>query len=120
MSACANTWQMSCVRLTDSVGGRFYGDPMSLASAPTAAELPTPVIGTLSPSRASDFKTCPLLYRFRSIDRLPEAPSRSATRGTVVHAVLEELFGLPSAERTIERARAMRVLAVESRTRSAG
>jgi len=40
--------------------------------------LPAPGIGSLSPSRASDFKTCPLLYRFRSIDRLPEPPSPAA------------------------------------------
>ncbi|WP_199815751.1 PD-(D/E)XK nuclease family protein, partial [Streptomyces scabiei] len=32
---------------------------------------------------------CPLLYRFRVIDRLPEKPSEAATRGTLVHAVLE-------------------------------
>jgi putative RecB family exonuclease len=62
---------------------------------------------TLSPSRAADFMTCPLLYRFRTIDRLPEQPSPEATRGTVVHAVLERLFELPAAERTVERARAM-------------
>jgi putative RecB family exonuclease len=66
--------------------------------------LPEPVIGSLSPSRAADFKTCPLLYRFRTIDRLPEAPSMAATRGTVVHAVLEELFALPAAARTLEQA----------------
>lgn len=71
------------------------------------AELPVAVIGSLSPSRAADFKTCPLLYRFRSIDRLPEAPSRAATRGTVVHAVLEALFDLPAAERTLSTARSM-------------
>jgi putative RecB family exonuclease len=65
---------------------------------------PEAVVGTLSPSRASDFKTCPLLYRFRTIDRLPEAPSRGAARGTVVHAVLERLFDLPPAERTLEAA----------------
>jgi putative RecB family exonuclease len=65
------------------------------------------VVGSLSPSRAADFKTCPLLYRFRCIDRLPEAPSRVATRGTLVHAVLEELFDLPAAERTLATARAM-------------
>jgi putative RecB family exonuclease len=59
------------------------------------------IIGSLSPSRASDFKTCPLLYRFRSIDRLPETPTRAATRGTVVHSVLERLFDLPAAERTL-------------------
>jgi putative RecB family exonuclease len=68
-------------------------------------ELPAPVLGSLSPSRAADFKTCPLLYRFRSIDRLPQTPSRVATRGTVVHAVLEELFDLPAAGRTLAAAR---------------
>ncbi|PZS15141.1 MAG: recombinase RecB [Pseudonocardiales bacterium] len=68
-------------------------------------DLPAPVLGSLSPSRAADFKTCPLLYRFRSIDRLPEAPSKVATRGTVVHAVLEELFDLPAAARTLAAAR---------------
>lgn len=62
------------------------------------------VIGTLSPSRASDFKTCPLLYRFRTIDRLPEAPSRAAVRGTVVHSVLERLFDLPAGQRTLDAA----------------
>jgi putative RecB family exonuclease len=67
-------------------------------------ELPPAVIGSLSPSRASDFKTCPLLYRFRSIDRLPQRPTREATRGTVVHAVLEHLVDLPAERRTIESA----------------
>ncbi len=62
-------------------------------------------VGSLSPSRAADFKTCPLLYRLRSIDRLPQAPSRIATRGTVVHSVLERLFDLPAAERTVAAAR---------------
>lgn len=61
-------------------------------------------LATLSPSRGSDFKSCPLKYRLRVIDRLPEPPSRDATRGTVVHAVLEALYDLPAAERTIERA----------------
>ena len=71
--------------------------------APVA--LPPPVLGSLSPSRAADFKNCPLLYRFRCVDRLPEAPSRAATRGTMVHAVLEALFDLPAAERTLDAAR---------------
>jgi putative RecB family exonuclease len=70
-------------------------------------ELPVAILGSLSPSRAADFKTCPLLYRFRTIDHLPEAPSRAATRGTVVHAVLERLFDLPSAERTVTAAKAL-------------
>jgi putative RecB family exonuclease len=70
-------------------------------------QLPEAVLGSLSPSRAADFKTCPLLYRFRTIDRLPETPSKAAARGTVVHAVLEEIFELPAAQRTLEAARAL-------------
>ena len=65
------------------------------------------VVGALSPSRAGDFVTCPLLYRFRTVDRLPEPPSADATRGTLVHKVLEDLFDLPAAERTPQRAAAM-------------
>lgn len=59
---------------------------------------------SLSPSRAADFKTCPLLYRLRSIDRLPETPTADQARGTLVHAVLERLFDLPAAERTPQAA----------------
>ena len=62
---------------------------------------------SLSPSRAADFKTCPLLYRFRTIDRLPEKRSPAAVRGTLVHAVLERLYDLPQGERTVEAARAL-------------
>jgi putative RecB family exonuclease len=69
--------------------------------------LPPAVIGSLSPSRAADFKSCPLLYRFRTIDRIPEAPSRAAVRGTVVHGVLERLFDLPRPERTLSAARGL-------------
>ncbi len=58
----------------------------------------------LSPSRAADFQQCPLLYRFRVIDRIPEAPSPAAVRGTVVHAVLERLFDLPAERRSVEAA----------------
>src|SRR3954452_15697195 len=60
---------------------------------------------SLSPSRAADFKTCPLLYRFRTIDRLPERRSLAAVRGTLVHAVLERLYDLPARQRTVEAAR---------------
>jgi putative RecB family exonuclease len=47
---------------------------------------------------------CPLLYRFRVVDRLPEPPSSAAARGTLVHAVLERLFDAPLGERTPEAA----------------
>jgi putative RecB family exonuclease len=55
---------------------------------------------SLSPTRAGDFKTCPLLYRLRSIDRIPEPASPDQVRGTLVHAVLENLFDLDAAART--------------------
>ena len=85
---------------------------MGVQQQSPATPLSTPidgvgVLGALSPSRASDFLTCPLLYRFRTIDRLPEPYSPDAVRGTVIHKVLEELFDLPAASRTRERADAM-------------
>lgn len=66
--------------------------------------LPRPA---LSPSRAADFKQCPLLYRFRAIDRLPEAPSTAQLRGSVVHAALERLYGLPALQRGPDTARTL-------------
>ncbi len=59
----------------------------------------------ISPSRAGDFSQCPLLYRLRSIDKIPEPPQRATSLGTLVHAVLEQLFDLPAAERTPASAR---------------
>ncbi len=48
--------------------------------------------------------TCPLLYRFRVVDKLPSPPTPATARGTLVHAVLERLFDLPHDERTLESA----------------
>jgi putative RecB family exonuclease len=78
---------------------------MTQPAEPAEADQPAePSLPSLSPSRAADFKTCPLLFRFRTIDRLPEQPSPDQARGTLVHAVLERLFDLPAAERTPQRA----------------
>ena len=66
-----------------------------------------PVVGALSPSRARDYLTCALLYRFRTIDRLPERPGLAAFRGTLVHEVLDRLYDLPADERTAEVAGAI-------------
>ena len=103
---------------SDSVSALDYGRcmtvPVALVDTDQHAtdesvpeETATVVVGTLSPSRASDFMVCPLLYRFRVLDRLPERPSAVATRGTMVHAVLERLFDLPPSERTLDQAAAM-------------
>ena len=58
----------------------------------------------LSPSRVNDFSNCPLLYKYRIIDQLPESPSLDAERGTLVHTVLHDLFESPAPLRTIKTA----------------
>ena len=58
---------------------------------------------TLSPSRASDFKLCPQLFKFRSIDKLPEPTTVHQARGTTAHLALQNLYDLAPAERTPEK-----------------
>lgn len=92
---------------------------MGVQEESPAVRLGTPVdgvevLGALSPSRAGDFLSCPLLYRFRTVDRLPEPFSPDAVRGTVVHKVLEDLFDLPAADRTPDRAGEMLLPAWEA------
>jgi putative RecB family exonuclease len=86
----------------------FPVDVPTPVGVPTLADVPDPADfgpagdppSALSPSRAADFMTCPLLYRFRVIDRIPEPPTTATARGTLVHAVLERLFDRPAGERT--------------------
>lgn len=56
----------------------------------------------LSPSRASDFKLCPQLFKFRAIDKLPEPATVYQARGTTAHLALQRLFDLPAPQRTPE------------------
>lgn len=74
-----------------------------IAAGSTPADPPRRPLA-LSPSRAADFKQCPLLYRYRAIDRFPETPTVAQTRGTLVHAALEHLFDMPAELRTRESA----------------
>ncbi len=69
---------------------------------------------SLSPSRSADYQQCPLRYRFKTIDQLPEEPSIAAVRGTLVHAVLEHIFDTPAGERTYELAISLFTGALES------
>jgi putative RecB family exonuclease len=64
--------------------------------------LPVPV--SLTPSKVASFKDCALAFRFSAIDRLPEPPSPSATKGTLVHRALELLFCEAPAHRTLATA----------------
>lgn len=57
---------------------------------------------TLSPSRAADFKTCPQLFKYRAIDRLPEPTTVYQARGTTAHLALERLYDLPAPQRSPE------------------
>ena len=60
------------------------------------------LLETLSPSRASDFKHCPQLFKFRAIDRIEVPPTPAQARGTTAHLALQRLYDLPPDERTPE------------------
>jgi len=66
-------------------------------------KLEIPRLETLSPSRASDFKTCPRLYKFRAVDKVPEPPSTHQARGAAAHLALQRLFDDPGPDRVPER-----------------
>lgn len=61
----------------------------------------------LSASRAKDYTQCPLKFRFSVVDRIPQPPTSATIKGTLVHAVLENLFGVEAALRTPETAEGM-------------
>lgn len=63
-----------------------------------------PLPDSLSPSRIQSFTSCPLAFRFSSIEKLPDPPTIHTTKGTVVHRTLEVLLGLPAHERTEDAA----------------
>jgi putative RecB family exonuclease len=64
-----------------------------------------PLPQSLSPSRLSDFQTCPRRYQHGSVERLPQPASYASAKGRFVHYVFERLFLLNSEERTVDRAR---------------
>lgn len=69
----------------------------SSTPAPTKKRKRAPL--ALSPSRCGDYLQCPLLFRFRALDRLPEPKTVAQVKGTLVHAVLEEMHKLPREQR---------------------
>jgi putative RecB family exonuclease len=77
----------------------------------TAGVFPVPT--SLSPSRVSAFTSCPMQFRFASIEKLPEPPGPATTRGTIVHRALELLFVRRAAERTPEALTADMTTALE-------
>lgn len=73
---------------------------MSDVAEQTTVEPVWPVPSSLSPSRVSSFTSCPMQFRFSSVQRLPEPPGVATTKGSVVHLALEKLFELPNEQRT--------------------
>ena len=61
------------------------------------------MIKNLSPSRASQFKTCPKQFKFANVDKLKEPTNEVQAKGTTVHQALEDLFDLPKEDRSIEK-----------------
>lgn len=75
--------------------------PVPSPEVQQGAEDDEPTGVPLSPSRASDFKNCPRLFKYRVIDRIPEPADIFSARGTLVHAVLEAMFRLPPETRSL-------------------
>lgn len=73
----------------------------STAPDPIAPAQPA-TLETLSPSRASDFKVCPQLFKFKAIDKIEVPPTVHQARGTTAHLALQWLFDLEAAQRTPE------------------
>ncbi|MCI6584373.1 MAG: PD-(D/E)XK nuclease family protein [Mobiluncus porci] len=57
----------------------------------------------LSASSAKSFLQCPLQFRLRFVDKIPEPRNAAMLKGTLVHKVLEDMFDLPRPERHSER-----------------
>jgi len=76
---------------------------LAVATTPDSPAEPAWTIPTsLSPSRVESFLSCPLAFRFSSIEKLPDPSTVATTRGSLVHRALELLFLEPAPARTPE------------------
>jgi putative RecB family exonuclease len=95
---------VTMIEQTESASAEAAAPPEVTGAAVLGAEaLGAEVLTHLSPSRASDFKVCPQLFKFRAIDRIETPPTIYQARGTTAHLALQRLFDLPAPERTPER-----------------
>jgi putative RecB family exonuclease len=93
---------MRSVTLDTATARGESGKPASGTMSSDAVETPI-TLETLSPSRASDFKHCPQLFKFRAVDKIPVPPTVHQARGTTAHLALQRLFDHPANERTPQR-----------------
>jgi len=87
--------------MTDLADATATTTTTTTTTAPDDGGDPAWVVPTsLSPSRVESFLSCPLAFRFSSIEKLPDLPSVASTRGSLVHRALELLFMNPAPDRT--------------------
>lgn len=89
---------------TDSSGGNSLPG-MELPSGPSAPARKTRPLD-FSYSRMSMYTECPLKFKFRYVDKIPEKPKSYFAFGHSVHSALEFLYGVksppfPTAEETL-------------------
>lgn len=64
-----------------------------------------PLPSTLTPSKLGKFVSCPLAFRYSYLERIEEPTTTYQLRGTILHRVLQLLYGSGDASsRTLERA----------------
>lgn len=68
---------------------------------------------SLSPSRLGTFLTCPLKFRFESLDRFPTTAGWQAQAGTAVHRALELLMADPPEERNLDALKGHLITAID-------
>jgi putative RecB family exonuclease len=73
-----------------------YGETPRTYDADVTYDVPT----SLSPSRVEAFTSCPMLFRFVSIEKIDDPPSIHTTRGSLVHRALQLAFSYRPAQRT--------------------
>lgn len=78
-----------------------------MSAEPPAPALPLTPPKYLSPSSIFTFFQCPAKFKYTRIDKLDDPSGIDAIRGSMVHDVLERLYRLPAAERTLGAARAI-------------
>lgn len=58
----------------------------------------------ISPSKLNVFLGCPLSYKYKYIDKLPDTSGQAAVNGTLVHSALEEFYEVLPEHRTLSLA----------------
>lgn len=80
---------------------------MTAATEPASSRVRPSRPPALSASSTREYLQCPLKFQYSVAQRLPVPPTLATVRGTLVHAVLEDLYGSPAPERTQAAAVAM-------------